>query len=370
MIKQGRRLAFSESRSRKTENCREVKVFPRSSEHDGNVGGGKGGSNPLAFQSITVNNRQGSDHRSLIMDSVNARPERMLSRSTSNARRPPSRRASSNAPRQRFAMVFKATMPCCSGISDAVGAGLRPVASQAPKREPSPNIGRSGRQAYGICTRLAGVKHAALAVDFKRAVELTVLTGIPSSSRRKPFSRSGAAPSTPTPPRAPVPGHAAASHRLLFLCPSILGDWEEPDLIAKVHAALHAAPETLLARSAFGHLPGTPPRPGHPHRRHGPRGRAPVLPPRSPRACAGRRRTHHLQQREHQRQSAVVSVNQLDEELIASVMGILDEPPVPAGGLPSTLVERMEDGRLRLLRAGAVTSAQIAEAGFEVVEEE
>ena len=67
---------------------------------------------------------------------------------------------------------------------------------------------------------------------------------------------------------------------------------------------------------------------------------------------------------------AVVSVNQLDEELIASVMGILDEPPVPAGGLPSTLVERMEDGRLRLLRAGAVTSAQIAEAGFEVVEEE
>lgn len=31
---------------------------------------------------------------------------------------------------------------------------------------------------------------------------------------------------------------------------------------------------------------------------------------------------------------AVVSVNQLDEELIASVMGILDEPPVPAEACP------------------------------------
>ena len=132
--------------------------------------------------------------------------------------------------------------------------------------------------------------------------------GIPSSSRRKPFSRSGAAPSTPTPPRA-FTGPSTAPLRL------------SSHPVAR--ALAQAVGEPITSSSA--NISGNP---------------------------------------------AVVSVNQLDEELIASVMGILDEPPVPAGGLPSTLVERMEDGRLRLLRAGAVTSAQIAEAGFEVVEEE
>lgn len=65
---------------------------------------------------------------------------------------------------------------------------------------------------------------------------------------------------------------------------------------------------------------------------------------------------------------AVVSARQLDKELIASVRGILDEPPVPSGGLPSTLIERMEDGKLRILRGGAITPSEIAEAGFEVEE--
>lgn len=63
---------------------------------------------------------------------------------------------------------------------------------------------------------------------------------------------------------------------------------------------------------------------------------------------------------------AVVSAAQLDRELLSAVRGVLDEPPAPAGGLPSTLVERMDDGRLRILRSGAVAPADIIAAGFAV----
>ena len=65
---------------------------------------------------------------------------------------------------------------------------------------------------------------------------------------------------------------------------------------------------------------------------------------------------------------AVVSADQLDKELLVSVKGVLDEPPAPAGGLPSTLVELLEDGKLHILRSGAVTSAELIAAGFEVQE--
>lgn len=65
---------------------------------------------------------------------------------------------------------------------------------------------------------------------------------------------------------------------------------------------------------------------------------------------------------------AVVSADQLDKELLVSVKGVLDEPPTPAGGLPSTLVELLEDGKLHILRSGAVTSAELIAAGFEVQE--
>ena len=64
----------------------------------------------------------------------------------------------------------------------------------------------------------------------------------------------------------------------------------------------------------------------------------------------------------------MVSADQLDKELLVSVKGVLDEPPAPAGGLPSTLVELLEDGKLHILRSGAVTSAELIAAGFEVQE--
>lgn len=61
---------------------------------------------------------------------------------------------------------------------------------------------------------------------------------------------------------------------------------------------------------------------------------------------------------------AVTHVAQLDEELCRSVYGILDEPPVPAGGLPSTLIEYNEEGRLHLLREGAIPKETIIAAGY------
>ena len=134
-------------------------------------------------------------------------------------------------------------------------------------------------------------------VDFKRAVEL-MLDGHPVIFPTETFFALG---SRALDADATARVYRAKHRSTVRPLPLILGDWEQLDMIAKVHDELMP----LLKRFWPGPLsvPGTPPRPGHPHRGHGTRGRAPVLSPRSPRACAGRRRTHHLQQREHQRQS-------------------------------------------------------------------
>ena len=183
-------------------------------------------------------------------------------------------------------------------------------------------------------------------VDFKRAVEL-MLDGHPVIFPTETFFALG---SRALDADATARVYRAKHRSTVRPLPLILGDWEQLDMIAKVHDELMP----LLKR-----FWGT--------------GRVAVRLSSHPVARALAQAVGEPITSSSANISgnpAVVSVNQLDEELIASVMGILDEPPVPAGGLPSTLVERMEDGRLRLLRAGAVTSAQIAEAGFEVVEEE
>ena len=122
-------------------------------------------------------------------------------------------------------------------------------------------------------------------VDLKRAVEL-MLDGHPVIFPTETFFALG---SRALDADATARVYRAKHRSTVRPLPLILGDWEQLDMIAKVHDELMP----LLKRFC----------PGHPHRGHGTRGRAPVLPPRSPRACAGRRRTHHLQQREHQRQS-------------------------------------------------------------------
>lgn len=65
--------------------------------------------------------------------------------------------------------------------------------------------------------------------------------------------------------------------------------------------------------------------------------------------------------------AAVVRVADLDRELLSGVDGVYDAPPQPAGGLPSTLVDVLTDGTLRILREGAVPRAALVSKGYEVV---
>lgn len=56
----------------------------------------------------------------------------------------------------------------------------------------------------------------------------------------------------------------------------------------------------------------------------------------------------------------------LTSELVLNADGVLDLPPAPAGGLPSTLVEFVSDQILRILRAGAISRQQLEDSGFEI----
>lgn len=60
---------------------------------------------------------------------------------------------------------------------------------------------------------------------------------------------------------------------------------------------------------------------------------------------------------------------QLLQHLDAAHDGILSSGPEPRGGLPSTIVEPLAHGRLRLLRSGAISPQALAEAGFAPAED-
>lgn len=66
----------------------------------------------------------------------------------------------------------------------------------------------------------------------------------------------------------------------------------------------------------------------------------------------------------------VVMAADLDPELVKGVDGILDAPPQPCGGAPSTLIEPLEDPqRIRILRQGVISEAALESAGFIIVRE-
>ncbi|MFV0421206.1 L-threonylcarbamoyladenylate synthase [Oleidesulfovibrio sp.] len=65
--------------------------------------------------------------------------------------------------------------------------------------------------------------------------------------------------------------------------------------------------------------------------------------------------------------AAVTAADQLDPELLELVAGIVELPPAPAGGRPSTLVEVAGPEHVRIIRPGAVTETELLQAGFEVV---
>jgi L-threonylcarbamoyladenylate synthase len=58
----------------------------------------------------------------------------------------------------------------------------------------------------------------------------------------------------------------------------------------------------------------------------------------------------------------------LDPDILDSVDGVLDAPPPPGGGEPSTLIEPQDNPRVvRILRTGAVTAPALEHAGFVVM---
>jgi len=66
----------------------------------------------------------------------------------------------------------------------------------------------------------------------------------------------------------------------------------------------------------------------------------------------------------------VTRVEELDPELLNALAGVVDLPPRPAGGAPSTLLGFAEnDGTPYILRHGAVSREELAQAGFAVGEE-
>ena len=67
-------------------------------------------------------------------------------------------------------------------------------------------------------------------------------------------------------------------------------------------------------------------------------------------------------------EAPVTAAADLNPKLCAAVSGVLDLPPAPAGGLPSTLVE-LEDGALRVLRKGSIPPEALETKGFRVITE-
>lgn len=67
-------------------------------------------------------------------------------------------------------------------------------------------------------------------------------------------------------------------------------------------------------------------------------------------------------------QPPVTRVADLDPRLLQGVDGVVDLPPEPDGGMPSTLIEEAGRGTLRILRPGAVTAEMLRRQGYRVVE--
>lgn len=61
---------------------------------------------------------------------------------------------------------------------------------------------------------------------------------------------------------------------------------------------------------------------------------------------------------------AVALADELDIELSSALGAVLDLPPVPSGGKPSTLVAPLGNGELRVLRSGAIDGQILRDAGF------
>ncbi|WP_027177316.1 L-threonylcarbamoyladenylate synthase [Maridesulfovibrio hydrothermalis] len=64
---------------------------------------------------------------------------------------------------------------------------------------------------------------------------------------------------------------------------------------------------------------------------------------------------------------AVAKVEDLDNELTVMAEGVFDGCPGPKGGSPSTVVEPLCGGKVRVLRDGVISRKTLIRAGFAVV---
>ena len=58
----------------------------------------------------------------------------------------------------------------------------------------------------------------------------------------------------------------------------------------------------------------------------------------------------------------------ISAELLSACAGVLDAAPSPRGGQPSTLIEMVEPGVLRVVRPGAVSPAVLRQLGWDVLD--
>lgn len=58
----------------------------------------------------------------------------------------------------------------------------------------------------------------------------------------------------------------------------------------------------------------------------------------------------------------------LDEELIVQVEGVYDGKPGPKGGSPSTVVEPLKGGKLKIFRDGVISRGTLIRSGFSIID--
>lgn len=149
--------------------------------------------------------------------------------------------------------------------------------------------------------------------------------------------------------------------------PLIIGNWDQLELVARVSA--HAEP--LLKKFWPGPLSVILPAPLRvPDILTGGTGCVAVRLSSHPVACALATRLGEpitSSSANISGQAAAASAHALTSDLVLNADGVLDMPPAPVGGLPSTLVEFTEDGQVRILRPGIITKETLESEGFKII---
>ncbi len=67
-------------------------------------------------------------------------------------------------------------------------------------------------------------------------------------------------------------------------------------------------------------------------------------------------------------QPPTIRAAEISDDLLRTCAGVLDAAPSPKGGRPSTLIEMIEPGLLRIIRPGAVSSDVLRQLGWDILD--